>query len=77
LGAVEVVATVGNPVLPAVVFCFSGGVADVGGAEVTLDVFAEVPDGVVEAVTEVAGIFADAPVVGEFTAATAAAEGQR
>jgi hypothetical protein len=39
--------------------------------------FAEVPDGVVEAVTGVVGIFADALVVGEFTVATAGADGQR
>jgi hypothetical protein len=48
---------------------------DVGAAEVTLDVFADAFLGVVEAATGTAGLFADALVIGELTAATAA--GQR
>jgi hypothetical protein len=77
LGAVETVATACNAVSTVARFCFSGGVTDVGDAAVALEVFAEVPDGVVEAVTGVVGIFADALVVGEFTVATAGADGQR
>jgi len=54
---------------------FAASATDVGTAEVTLGVFAAVLLGVVEAVTEVAELFTDTPVMGVLASATAA--GQR
>jgi hypothetical protein len=54
---------------------FAASATDVGTAEVTLGVFADALLGVVEAVTEVAGLVADTPVMGVLASATAA--GQR
>jgi hypothetical protein len=54
---------------------FTASATDVGTAEVTLAVFADALLGVVEAVTEVAGLFADTPVMGVLASARAA--GQR
>jgi hypothetical protein len=54
---------------------FAASAADVGTAAVTFGVFADALLGVVEAVTEVAGLFANTPVMGVLASATAA--GQR
>jgi hypothetical protein len=53
---------------------FAASTTDVGTAEVTLGVFADALLGVVEAVAEVAGLFADTPVMGVLASATAAVQ---
>ena len=77
MGGVDRLTTVGDAVSTAVGLPVAADATGFGGAAVALDAAPDVDTGVVEAVTEVAGVFPDVPVVGEATVATVATNGQR